>query len=75
MIETRRKTLILNCCFHHCQSPGYLYALGATQARAGTSNQATATLQRAHAEALRWQQPQLAEAITRDLSKISRSPF
>ena len=57
------------------QSPGYLYALGATQARAGAASQAISTLQRAHAEALRWQQPQLAEAIARDLSKIPRSPF
>lgn len=54
------------------QSPGYLYALGATQARAGAASQATATLRRAHAEALRWQQAQLAEAITQDLSKIGR---
>ena len=57
------------------QSPGYLYALGATQARAGAATKAISTLQRAHAEALRWQQPQLAEAITKDLSKLARSPF
>ncbi len=53
------------------QSPGYLYALGAAQARAGAIRQAIPTLERARAEALRWQQPQLAEAISRDVLKLT----
>ena len=53
------------------QSPGYLYALGATQARAGAIGQAVPTLERARTEALRWQQHQLAEAIARDVLKLT----
>jgi len=52
------------------QSPGFLYALGATHARAGSRSKAVEILRRAEAEALNRQQAPLAGAIRRDLSKL-----
>ncbi|MBI2686917.1 MAG: tetratricopeptide repeat protein [Acidobacteria bacterium] len=52
------------------QTPGYLYALGATYARAGQRAKAIGILGKAQAEATRWQQGQLAAAIEADLVKL-----
>ncbi len=52
------------------QSPGYFYALGATHARAGVNAKAIEILERAHAEAVRWRQSELAAAIERDLGVL-----
>ena len=52
------------------QSPGYLYALGATHARAGASAKAIEILDRARAEAVRWRQVELAGTIERDLDVL-----
>jgi superkiller protein 3 len=52
------------------RTPGFLYALGATHARAGSRARAIAILQRAQSEALRYGQNRLAAAIARDLTKI-----
>lgn len=61
------------------QSPGFLYALGATHARASSTAQATARavqiLERARAEAVRWHQPPLAAAIERDLATLKNRPL
>lgn len=54
------------------QSPTYLYALGATQARAGRKQEAYAVLNRAKAEAARFHQPQLVASIERDLGALMR---
>lgn len=54
------------------QTPGFLYALGATHARAGTRSKAIEILQRARAEAGRWQQTPLADSIDRDLAKLQK---
>lgn len=52
------------------QTPGYLYALGATHARAGSRAKAIKILKRAHDDAMRRQQLPLAAAIKRDLVKL-----
>ena len=52
------------------QTPGYLYALGATHARAGSRATAIEILQRAHNEASKRRQKPLAAAIERDLAKL-----
>ena len=52
------------------QTPGYLYALGATHARAGSRATAIEILQRARDEAMRRQQSPLAASIDRDLAKL-----
>ncbi len=52
------------------QSPGFLYALGATHARAGATARAIEILERARAEATRWQQTPIATAIERDLATL-----
>lgn len=52
------------------RTPGYLYALGATHARAGSRTKAIEILRRAHAEAIRRQQLPLASSIDKDLTKL-----
>ena len=52
------------------QTPGYLYALGATHARAGSRATAIEILQRALNEAFKRSQQPLAAAIERDLAKL-----
>ncbi|MFN0104193.1 MAG: tetratricopeptide repeat protein [Bryobacteraceae bacterium] len=52
------------------QTPGFLYALGATHARAGSRARAIEILQRAKSEATRWGQGPLAAAIERDLGVL-----
>ena len=52
-------------------TPSYLYALGATYARAGQTALAIATLRRARDEAARRGQPALAAAVARDLAKLA----
>jgi len=52
------------------QTPAFLYALGATHARAGSVPKAKEILRRAQVEALRWDQRPLAGAIERDLMKL-----
>ena len=54
------------------QTPGFLYALGATHARAGATAKAIEILQRAHIQATQWQQSPLADAIERDLAKLQK---
>ncbi len=51
-------------------TPTYLYALGATQARAGQRDAARASLQAAFQQANRWGQVQLATAIGQDLARL-----
>ena len=51
-------------------TPGYLYALGATHARAGARVKAVEILRRARDEAIRAQQAPLAASIDRDLAKL-----
>jgi len=53
-------------------TPTYLYALGATEARAGQAAAARATLSGAHAKALARGQATLAASIERDLEKLKR---
>jgi tetratricopeptide (TPR) repeat protein len=53
-------------------TPTYLYALGATEARAGQPTTAAATLAGAHAKALARGQSTLAASIQRDLEKLKR---
>jgi tetratricopeptide (TPR) repeat protein len=53
-------------------TPTYLYALGATEARAGQPAAAVATLSGAHAKALARGQSVLAASIQRDLEKLKR---
>jgi tetratricopeptide (TPR) repeat protein len=55
------------------QTPGYLYALGATHARAGATVKATEILQRAYTEATRWGQSPLATSIQRDLATLQKN--
>ena len=52
------------------QTPTVLYALGATHARAGHKREAGEFLERARAEAVRFGQQPLAEAIGRDLARL-----
>lgn len=52
------------------QSGGFLYALGATHARAGDTAKAVEVLQRAREEAARWQQESLVASIDRDLGQL-----
>jgi tetratricopeptide (TPR) repeat protein len=52
--------------------PAYLYALGATQARAGDSSSAEATLASAREKALAMGQTALAASIDRDLTRLKR---
>jgi superkiller protein 3 len=54
------------------ESAGYLYALAATQARAGERAAAVAGLERAREVAMRWRQVELAGAIEADLAKLRR---
>ena len=54
------------------QSPTYLYALAAAQARAGRKQQAYASLNRAKTEAARLGQTQLVASIERDLGALMR---
>ena len=54
------------------QSPTYLYALGATHARAGHQQQARQFLHRAKAEAIRFGQQSLVASIERDSGALSR---
>ncbi len=54
------------------QTPGFLYALGATHARAAAKSKAIEILQRARAEALHWQQSSLVKAIDQDLAKLQK---
>ena len=54
------------------QSPTYLYALAATQARAGRKQEAVATLTRAKNEATALGQQPLAASIERDLGTLTR---
>ncbi|MCX6598349.1 MAG: tetratricopeptide repeat protein [Acidobacteria bacterium] len=51
-------------------TPTYLYALGATQARAGNREGARASLRAAFQQANRWGQLQLANAIDQDLARL-----
>ena len=53
-------------------TPTYLYALGATEARAGQAAAARATLSGAHAKAVARGQSALAASIERDLEKLRR---
>jgi tetratricopeptide (TPR) repeat protein len=53
-------------------TPTYLYALGATQARAGDSSGAADVLAAARDKALARGQSELAASITRDLGKLRR---
>ncbi len=52
------------------QTPGYLYALGATHARAGNPEKAVMALERARAAAGKYGQGELAAAIERDLGTL-----
>jgi tetratricopeptide (TPR) repeat protein len=52
--------------------PAYLYALGATQARAGDSSAAAATLATARERALALGQSALAASIDRDIERLRR---
>jgi len=54
------------------RTPGYMYALGATHARAGDREASVLALQRAQLEAQRWRQGGLADAIQKDLAKLTR---
>lgn len=54
-------------------TPAYLYALGATYARAGDMVHAAAWMRKAHEEAAARGQTQLAASIGRDLKSIERS--
>ena len=54
------------------QTPTYLYALGATMARAGDAAKARGLLQDARNKAAARSQGQLVEAIDRDLSRLVR---
>lgn len=54
------------------ESPTYIYALAAVQARAGKKQQAYELLQQAKAEASRFGQQSLLESIDRDLAQIVR---
>lgn len=54
------------------QTPGFLYALGAVHARAGARPKAIEILQRAQAEAARYNQADLAASIARDLNTLNR---
>ncbi len=51
-------------------TPTYLYALGATQARAGDATRARASLLAARERAAKWGQAQLANAIEQDLARL-----
>jgi tetratricopeptide (TPR) repeat protein len=53
-------------------TPAYLYALGATQARAGDTAQAVSALAAARDQALARGQTALATSIDRDLAKLKR---
>lgn len=52
------------------QTPGFLYALGATHARAGSTAKAVEVLRLAGQRAARWEQTNLAAAIERDLATL-----
>ena len=54
------------------QTPGYLYALGATHARAGHRDKAIEILRRAQAEAARWGQGALGASIASDLTALTQ---
>ncbi|MGE5647675.1 MAG: tetratricopeptide repeat protein [Acidobacteriota bacterium] len=51
-------------------TPRYLYALGATRARAGDKSGAAATLAEARRKALAWGQTELARSIGSDLDRL-----
>jgi tetratricopeptide (TPR) repeat protein len=53
-------------------TPAYLYALGATQARAGDAARAASTLATAREKALSRGQSSLAQSIERDLARLKR---
>ena len=54
------------------ESPTYLYAWGAVEARAGKKQKAFDLLRRARTEAERWAQQTLVAAIDRDLAALAR---
>jgi tetratricopeptide (TPR) repeat protein len=53
-------------------TPTYLYAMGATYARAGRVSDAVATLDRARSKALERGQAAVAESIERDLARLKK---
>ena len=53
-------------------TPTYLYAMGATYARAGRLNEATATLDRARLKALERGQTTVAATIDRDRARLTK---
>jgi tetratricopeptide (TPR) repeat protein len=53
-------------------TPTYLYALGATQARAGDTVNAAVTLSKAREKALAFGQAMLAASVERDLARLRR---